>query len=221
LNPPESGSYRDGEERLDRELLRERGIATSGAPLVTALASPDVIVKLAAAHLIGIAGDSTAIPALAALLEDPIDLVQTEAAYALLRLDDPRGRPVLARWTHERVDAFIAPAIAAGYLARAGDPSGLPTVRRSFDVDNVAVRISACKRISDFLPYPEAEHDVDELFERALADPEPDVVWQALLQLREIRTAAATALLERAAHELRDTTSRELAVRFVDERRAR
>lgn len=66
--------------------------------LVRALRSPDLILRVACLKALGAIGDSTAADTVAALAAEDGDLaIQTTAAIALLRLNDPRVNDVLVK----------------------------------------------------------------------------------------------------------------------------
>jgi HEAT repeat protein len=151
--------------------------------------------------MLGALGDKQAVPVLERLLSSPDDLARVEAAYALARLGESRGRQVLIECLKQPVNAFISPPVAAGYLARLGDSQGFGVVKECFAVDNLVIRMLACKVLFFFVPFqgkPATDGtpiDVMDLYQRALRDPEPDVRGQALVQLRELDLPAAKALL--------------------------
>jgi HEAT repeat protein len=197
-NPPPGMAYAQYEDYLNQEILRANGIALEENALLAALVECTGVLQAAAAHTLGSLGSRAAAPALRQLLDSLDELVQVEAAYALARLGFEEGRRTLERCLGYPVNASIVPSIAAGYLAQLGDPRGFPTVADCFDVEIPAVRIVACKQLAFFLPFhEEGGSDVLGLFWRALSDPEGQVQWQALVQLREVPVAQAKALLER------------------------
>jgi HEAT repeat protein len=199
-NPPPGLSYRDFEEFRYRELLKRNGVSLTPGALMSTVEAGSAILQAAAAHMLGAMGDKQAIPALERLLSNPDDLARVEAAYALARLGDSRGRKELIECLKQPVNAFISPPMAAGYLARLGDSQGFGVVKECFAVDNLVVRMLACKVLFFFVPFqgkPATDGtliDVMDLYQRALRDPEPDVRGQAQVQLRELDLPAARAL---------------------------
>src|SRR4029077_8679818 len=162
--------------------------------LIAALKEQRNVLQAAAAHVLGSLASRTAAPFLKDLLTSSEDLVLVEAAYALARLGIPEGKDALVQCLSYPVDAYIFPAIAAGYLAQMGDSQGFNTVDKCVNAEVPAVRILACKQLYFFLPFHGQRSkdgqliDVYGLFERALNDTEIDVQWQALAQMREIRS---------------------------------
>ena len=169
--------------------------------LVSTADRESAILQAAAAHMLGVLGNKEAVPTLERLLSSPDDLARVEAAYALARLGESRGRQELIGCLKQPVNAFISPPLAAGYLARLGDPQGFGVVEECFAVDNLVIRMLACKALFFFVPFngkPAIDGtpiDVMDLYRKALSDPEPDVREQALVQLRELDLPAAKALL--------------------------
>ena len=80
------------------------------------------------------------------------------------------------------VEGYVAPMLAAGSLARLGDPSGLAAIERGLASSNHLVRRIATKQLFHF----DGVADVGPLFERALADEDRGVADQARAELREL-----------------------------------
>ncbi|MHB8751009.1 MAG: hypothetical protein ACYDBJ_17700, partial [Aggregatilineales bacterium] len=57
--------------------------------------------------------------------------------------------------------------------------------------------------------------DVLKLYNRALTDPMPEIQWQALVQLRELRLPQSRAMLEAFTQKTTDQPSSELAKKIV------
>jgi hypothetical protein len=214
-NPPDNMSYADFEDYRFREILRVNGISLSEVELITALKQRTNVLQAAAAHTLGSLLSQDAISILKKLVSSSEDLVKVEAAYALARLGAPEGKYVLIQCLNYTLDAYLFPAIAAGYLVRLGDPRGFKTIVRCFDVDIPEIRMLACKQLYFFVPFQGVQDkdgntiDVYGLFDRALKDSDTDIQWQALVQLREIGSSNAGKILESyiimtANEELRD-----------------
>jgi hypothetical protein len=145
---------------------------------------------------------TSAIPDLAPLLTSTSDLVKVEAASALARLGAPEGRAALIECLSFQLDAYLCPPMAAGYLAQLGDPRGFQVIAKCFDVEIPAIRMLACKQLFHFLPFDGTTDesgnriDVFALYDRALKDSSADIQWQALVQLREIRSPRSKKILE-------------------------
>lgn len=216
-DPPDELPFADFEDYRARELLKVNGLALTDEALLPVLGSGEPVLPGAAAHALGSLGRTAAIPALKKLADSASDLVKVEAAYALVRLGLDDYREVLKECLNYPVNAYLAPPVAAGDLARLGDPVGFPVVARCFDVDNLIVRVIACKQLIFFIPFHGARTgagqpiDVSALFDRALHDEHQDVQWIALRQLREIRTPEARHLLAAAADGAADAQLRDAA----------
>ena len=215
--PPEGLPYAEVEDFRARELLRVNGIALTPEALVLTLADDEEALQSAAAHTLGSLGSRAAIPALAKLASASDDVAKVEAAYALARLGADDGREILRQCLTYPVGAYLSPSMAAGYLAQLDDPEGFSVVVRCLEVDNVIVRVVACKQLFFFAPFHGAltsdgdPIDVFVQFERALGDPYRDVQWATLVQLRELRAQESRRILEDYARGPADEYQREVA----------
>jgi len=216
-NPPDGLAYPEFEDFRHREILKANGISLSEAELSAALKETRNVLQASVAHMLGSLSSRAAIPLLTDLLTSSEDLVKVEAAYALARLEVPEGKEVLEQCLGYPVDAYLFPAIAAGYLAQLGDPQGFNTIVKCFDVDIQAIRILACKQLYFFVRFQGQQDqdggsiDVYPLFERALKDTDTDVQWQALAQLREIRLPGFKKILESYVETAPDEKLRDVA----------
>ncbi|GAB4190270.1 MAG: hypothetical protein OHK0022_02850 [Roseiflexaceae bacterium] len=201
-NPPPGTPYQEIDDYWHRELLRMNGVAAEEPALVEALASPHATLRGAAAHTLGSLQACAAIAHLREKLADEHDLVGVEAAYALGRMAQADGRAALAGFLGHPLNAYLSPPLAAGYLARLGDPRGFAVITQCFDQQQGGSRMLACKQLLLFArfqgqPGPDgAPIDVLALFGRALADPDANFQWQALVQIRELPPEQARPLLE-------------------------
>ncbi len=156
------------------------------------------------------------------LLPDSDDLVKVEAAYALARLEIPEGKEALIECLGYALGAYLCPAIAAGYLAKLGSLQGYQTVVRGFEEDNLILRMLACKQLFFFLPYDGQEDeegnviDVFQQFDRALRDSDSSIQWQALVQLREIRSSKSRPVLQSYVEDTQDEGSKNMAQRILE-----
>lgn len=200
-DPPDELPYADFEDYRARALLEANGIPLATDALIRALDHPESVLRAAAAHALGSRGSAAAIPALERLAAASSDLVRVEAAYALVRLGRDEHRAALTEALDYPVDAYLSPAVAAGDLARLGDPAGFPVIARCLDERNLIVRIIGCKQLIFFVPFHGMRTrdgqriDVYALFDRALHDPDREVQRVARLQLREVGTEEARRLL--------------------------
>jgi HEAT repeat protein len=215
--PPEDLAYSGYEDFRTKEILTRNGISLSEDDLVATLERGNNILQAAAAHTLGSLSCKSATPTLKRFLASSDDLIKAEAAYALARLGDADGKDALVKCLDYPLDAYLCPAIAAGYLAQLGDPQGYPIIVRSFDVDIAAVRMLACKQLYFFVPFQGMQDrqgntvDVLPLFARALKDSDDSIQWQALVQLRQVRLPDARAILESYVGSTADEQLRQTA----------
>jgi HEAT repeat protein len=216
-DPPASMSYAQFEDYRNRAILQRNNIPLSEAELIDALGRTTNILQAAVAHTLGSLASTAASPALSQLLKAPEDLVRVEAAYALARMGVGEGRDVLVQCLSYPVDAYLFPAIAAGYLAQLGDSQGFSTVVSCLDQEIPAIRMIACKQLYFFVPFqgqPDTTGKPVEVlyeFSRALRDADSDVQWQALVQLRELRLPGSRGILQEYAENASDEQLREVA----------
>lgn len=216
-NPPPDLSYSEFKDFLDKEILKANGISLSEEELTEVIQQQTNILQAAAAHTLGSLGSKNAAGSLVKLLDSQDDYVGVEAAYALARLGMQQGKEALIQHLSYPVNAYLSPPIAAGYLAILGDPQGFPVIGAAFSIQNDAIRMSACKRLFFFAPY-HGEADVEgnpinviHLFDRALKDPNPGIQWQALVQLREIRSLDIRDIVEEYIENTQDPSLRNVA----------
>ena len=178
-HPPADVPYAELEDFQARALLEANGIPIGSE----ALEHPVEVISAAAARTLGADGDTSAIEPLRALAGRPDDTRRAEAAYALARLGErDEGVQILRELLDLPVEGYVAPMLAAGSLARLGDPSGLAAIERGLASSNHLVRRIATKQLFHF----DGVADVGPLFERALADEDRGVADQARAELREL-----------------------------------
>jgi len=216
-NPPPHLSYPDFEDFLNKEILKANGIALSETELLAAIEKTNNILQASAVHTLGSLGSKKAINPLSKLLNIQDDYVEVEAAYALARLGIQKGKDTLIKLLSYPLDAYTAPPIAAGYLAILGDPRGFPVIVRAFGVDLDSTKVSACKQLFFFVPYHGAADaegnavNVINAFDMALKEPNEDVQWQALVQLREIDAPGFCEIVENYKERTQDQAFRDIA----------
>ena len=216
-DPPSGLTYSEFEDFRYREILKANGIPIEEAELLVALNNERNILQAAAAHTLGRMSSVSAFPTLKTLLTSIEDIVKVEAAYALARNGVNEGKETLVQYLDYPPEAYVFPPKAAGYLAQLGLPQGYKTIVRCMELENVAVRMLACKQIYFFVQFDglqDAEQnrvDVGLLFERALNDPDTNVQWQALVQLRELQSPKFRKILEQYVERADDATLREFA----------
>jgi hypothetical protein len=112
---------------------------------------------------------------------------------------------------------YLAPPIAAGYLAQRGDPQGFAVIERSFASALAATKMLACKQFFFFVPFHGTRDpsdrgiDIVTLFDRALSDPDSAIQWQALVQLRQLDVRLFRPILERYVQSAADDHLRAVA----------
>ena len=223
-DPPSDLSYAEFEDFRQREILKANGISTTEPDLLKVLKSERSILQSAAAHTLGVMGSVAAIPTLKTLLTSIEDLVRVEAAYALARNGVSEGKETLVELLSYPIDAYLFPSIAAGYLAQLGDPKGYKVVVRCMELENPAVRMLGCKQIYLFAKFQGLQDedknriDVFPLFKRALNDPDTNIQWQALVQLRQIQTPETRIILESYLESASHESLREFARRILSGR---
>lgn len=215
-NPPRELSYSELEDYRALTILELNGIDTDPQSLVGALESQSDLLLAYAAHAAGATGARSTIPVLTGLLSSADDAVQVEAAYALTRLGDKSGAPVLIRALEQPAEGYLSSLTAAGYLAQLGDPRGFGKVAAALGSDLAAVKMLACKQLYFFQPYHSPSMDVVALFARALDDPDPNVQWQALAQVRELKAPEFRAALSRYVDRTSDQSNRAVAREILD-----
>ncbi|MHB8752647.1 MAG: HEAT repeat domain-containing protein, partial [Aggregatilineales bacterium] len=152
-DPPASLSYNDFEDYRNRELLKINGVSLTESAVTAALGHPIGVIQSAAAHTIGSAPYPGSVQALKKRLTTSDDIVKVETAYALARLQVPEGIAALKEILSVPVNVSVSPPIAAGFLARLGDPQGFPVLAKCFATDLEVVRMVACKQIFFFVPF--------------------------------------------------------------------
>jgi HEAT repeat protein len=191
--PPRGIAYVDYEDAYSRALLEANGIEPTPEGLQAALDAELEVIQAAAARVLGVEQERRAAPRLRELATGRGDSVRAEAGYALARMGDPAGRESLMDTLALPAGAYVAPMQAAGALARLGDPSGARVIDAALRDSNPIIRMVACKQLLYFAPLDGADLgdgrlDVEALFERALADSDPEVAGQAEAQQHELRT---------------------------------
>jgi len=220
-NPPNELPYSEYEDFRNREILKANGISSSEDELLVALKEKRNVLQAAAVHTLGSLKSRTAIPIFKELVKSPEDLVKVEAAYALAQLGIPDGKEILIECLGYPFDAYIFPAIAAGYLAQLGDAQGFSTIVKCFEVDIPAVRMLACKQLFFFVPFHGQQRedgsliDVYSLFRRALSAPDTDIQWQALAQLQHIPSPEGREVLKQYVESTQDEELRKKALEML------
>jgi len=204
-NPPDSVKYPDLEDWRHKKLLEMNGVALQEDAVTRILTDGAEVLQVSAAHTAGSMKFASAVPALERLAGEQDDLIQVESAYALVRLGKTQARETLEKCLAYPLNAYLCPPVAAGYLARLDDAQGFPIIVAGQQQELSTIRMMSCKQLYFFMPFHGSRDDKGQTrdvlaqFERALQDPEQDIQWQAMTQLREIQSPEAHALLERYA----------------------
>ena len=194
---PSGLPYADFEDAYSRALLEANHVEPTPGGLRAALDAELEVIQAAAARVLGAEGVREAAPRLRELATGRGDSARAEAGYALARMGDPAGVESLKATLALPAGAYVAPMQAAGALARLGDPSGAPVIDAALGDSNPIIRMVACKQLSYFAPLDGGELgdgrrlDVGALFERALADSDPEVAAQAAAQMKDLRLGEA------------------------------
>ena len=192
-DPPEGQGYAEYEDFKALALLDVNGIARDEASLVGALRTSSPVLQGAAAHALGFLGMASAVGALEHLEAEADDLVKVEAAYALVRLGEDQFRETLHAALSDPVNAYLGAPVAAGDLARLGDPAGFPVIEPCLADENLIARIGGCKQLFFFVPLqglPAADErpvDAVGVLKRLLDDPDPEIRRVAEWQWDELR----------------------------------
>ncbi len=216
-NPPPTVKYPDLEDWQHKMLLELNGVALNADAIARVLERGAEVLQVSAAHTAGSMGFSETIPLLEKISKAGDDLVQVEAAYALVRLGSENARAVLEKCLTYPLDAYLSPSAAAGYLARLGDARGFSVIMSALQQPLSIIRMMACKQLYFFAPFHGTRaNDQDTLhvfaqFERALNDADREIQWQAIAQLRELDAEPARALLQRFAANTSDDRLRRAA----------
>ena len=175
---PEGLAYEDHEDWRADALLAANGIDASEQGLLDALRTKQNVLLAAAARASGRHHVDAATEPLREVAEGPDDYAGVEAAFALARMGEEDGRSLLRRALERPLGPYLSPVLAAGHLARLGDPSGFPVVRSGLGSDLLAVKMLACKQLAVFLPHegealPDGSVvDARARLEQALEDPD-------------------------------------------------
>ena len=200
---PAGVPYADGEDFDAQALLTANGYTPEIKDLIDLLNSDLGIFQAAAARMLGAKGERSATGALEKLARDTTteETARAQAAFALARMDIPGSKELLASLLALNPEASPAPLQAAGSLARLGDPRGFPVVRHALDSSNRVVAMIACKQLYAFAaldgqPLPGGvKVEVYEVFRRALERHEGNIDGEAAVQLAELDTERARAVL--------------------------
>ena len=192
-DPPPDLPYERFEDYRAAELLRATNVGPDPAGVLEGLRNLSGGLLAAAAHTAGDLGLGEAAPELERLAAGPDDEVAVAAAYALTRLGAESGPAALRRLAAGGGPLDLGRLKAAGYLARLGDHRGRQIVADGLTSAYRPIRMTACKQLYFF------GRDALDLFRTALGDPDDDVRWQALVQLRLLREPATRPLLEEYA----------------------
>jgi hypothetical protein len=205
---PSGIPYPKGDDFDARALLTANGYTTETPELTGLFESGLTVLQAAAARLLGVQKDSSAIMALTHLAHNTQadETVRVQAAYALVRMDVSGGYDVLVSLLKLPPEASPAPLQAAGILARLNDPQGFPVVQQALYSHNRVTAMIACKQLYAFIPLdghplPGAgKVDIYQAFKQALARPEANIAGEAQAQLAALDLDWARTLLSQPRH---------------------
>ncbi len=195
--------YIEGDDYDAQALLEANDLSLATEQLIAILDVDIGIFQAAAARVLGARKERAAIERLLVLAKDDFaeETARVQAAYALLRMDEPAGRELLVQLLSYPVETSPAPLQAAAALASLGDQQGYELVRKALDSPNALTAMVACKQLYAFVPldsYPLTDGkrvDIYEAFGRALLRDERNIAGEALAQLEELDTIQAQALI--------------------------
>jgi HEAT repeat protein len=139
-------------------------------------------------------------------LEDIDETVQSLSAYGLVRLGHDSAESTLKRIAQQDPGAILAAPLAASLLAELGDPSAFDTMIQAMADQFGYVRLIAMQYMSSFVPLHGQSTssgqtvDVWSLYCQALGDEDGQVRAVAEMQLVEIDSAAAMAILKECSN---------------------
>jgi HEAT repeat protein len=209
-NPPPSMPYAEYEDYRCEQILEQNGIGSDEESILGALESESDVLLACAAHTAGARSIRSAASRLTVLLSSPDDSVQVESAYALARLGDHTGDGILERALERPVHGYLSTISAAGYLAQLGDPRGFAKIVEALDSEGAASKMLACKQLFFFMPF-QGQIDVVAEFDGALEDPDTNIQWQALAQIRQLKSQMLVPVLQRYLANVGDPTLRQIA----------
>lgn len=200
-DPPPNLPYSDYDDWFCRELLVANGIEPDETGIAAAFRSEQGLLLAAAAH--SAYPFPRLVPLLGQVAEGGDDDAAVEAAYAMARQGHGAARGMLREALGRPLGPYLSPVRAAGMLARLGDLSGEPVVRAGLRSELLSVRMLSCKQLYHFAPGVGREGGLPEddwagLASTALADDEPTVQREILLQMRSLSLSPAAVDLLRS-----------------------
>lgn len=198
--PPTGLAYPDYDDWQNRELLIANGIEPDEAGILAALRTQEGILLSAAAHC-AYPFPSMA-PSLQQIMAGDDDDAAVEAAYALARQGSEAGRDALRESMVRPIGPYLSPVLAAGHLARLGDLSGEPVIRAGLESEFLATKMLSAKQLYFFAPESEDAgsqgnigNEWSRLVAKALADDDPTIQREILLQLRSLQSPTIVPLI--------------------------
>ena len=135
-------------------------------------------------------------------LDDIDETVQTLSAFGLYNLGDKSVLPTLEKIAQLDVNAHTAAMRAAGILAEIGEASAFSTIQNAMNSDLTYIRLFGIQNAMPFVPLhgqvytAETKIDIWNFYNQALKDENAQVQNVAELQLQELNTLEALALLK-------------------------
>ena len=193
--------YSEWETHRSGELLEANGFENSEAEWRRAAAHANGLIREAGYYLLTRRPAESNKELFVRGLEDQDESVQALAAYGLCRLGDESAVPLLRELARSDVGAHTAAARAASILAGMGDPSGFAAIHEATNSALGYARLFAIQNAPAFVPmhgmtYQQGKTiDIWELYRRALRDQLVQVRSTAKLQLQELDSPEALALI--------------------------
>lgn len=189
-------------ERTDLAYLRYRDftaeVSRNDTVLLDALRDKNDTLRVSAARVLGMAGDTAAVPPLLRALNDPNKEVRRAAAVSLGDLKDLRALPGLGAALKD--SWWFVRSEAASALGKLRDPRAIDPLFAALHDDDTTVRRSAESALTTIAKSgsgPDGSSTLADAapFLKALGDSDPAVVHAAAFSLVAARNTAATPVL--------------------------
>jgi len=193
------------EAHRSQELLEANGFGTTATEWRRAAGHPSGLIRGAAFYLLSQQPDPQDEDLFRQGLDDIDETARALAAFGLYQLGVETATATLEEIAQLDVNAHLAAPRAAGLLAEIGLPEGVATLEQALSSRESYIRLSATQFLPAFVPLQGQSDgagntvDVWEYYCLALADSDTQVRALAEMQLREIGSAEALAVIEDCA----------------------
>jgi hypothetical protein len=190
------------EAHRSQELLEANGFGNTAAEWRRAAGHPSGLIRGAAFYLLSQQPDPQDEDLFRQGLDDIDETARALAAFGLVQLGDETAIATLEEIARLDVNAHLAAPRAAGLLAEMGRPEGVDTLERALSSREGYIRLTAAQFLPQFVPLQGQSDgagntvDVWEIYCQALADSDPQIRTLGEMQLREIGSAEALAVIE-------------------------